>query len=376
MRRLSLLVCLLTCWADLSLADNGALARAVPVANIVVDGHLDEWPTQLPPHRIALNGNADTVAPDANFDASFRAGYNRDEGAIYLALEIVDDLHVAAEDAEADWMQYDSVILYVDYNHTTTGSGAALYLAMGEQRRMLSDAHSWDAEVAKADWSTVEVAVARDDERHATVYEWRLESSRALAPNEVLGLDFLLNDQDAPEAGTSGRLFSWGPGFGKSQAGGRTGDLWLIDPSQPTGTLTGHLALASTSTSEQATPPRVRVQLHDDPSLRLDLSTDEAGLYRIDELPAGTYSVTSDHPIVRATDEGARMVAPAAPTTVQVVADTLATAPTMARALAASAQRASVSSEAASPSPSECSASTSPSALAASTTATTRDADS
>ena len=225
-RCLCLVVALL--WAINSQADNGEIARAAPLDEIVIDGDLTDWPANLHRHAVRMNGEREVVERSDSFAASFRAGYDTDENAVYIALEVVDDVHVVPDDAGPDdWQRFDSVIAYVDFNHTVTGSGSALYLVMGDHRFMLSDESSWDADVAAASWETAEAAVARRGT--TTVYEWRFTSPKPIRPNSVLGIDFLVADQDAPGEDSSATLFSWGPGFGKSQAGGRTGDLLLVD---------------------------------------------------------------------------------------------------------------------------------------------------
>lgn len=313
-------------------ADNGEIARALPLNGIVIDGDLADWPTELPDHSIRMNGDSQVVDPSDNFAASFRAGYDLDKNVVYIALQVTDDSHVVVENAEPDdWQRSDSVIAYVDFNHTITGSGSALYTVMGDERFMLSDDSSWDADAAALNWDTAESAVQRKGT--TTVYEWRFKSPKQLSSNSVLGLDFLLADQDEQGSDSPSTLISWGPGFGKSQAGGRTGDLLLVDPAASSGRLTGRIeTLVNKRGDEQedeaeSSPLRVRVRSTDNPQLWVQTLADKTGQYTV-ELPPGRYEVASVDQLMMVEDLP-QVVAPATPVLVTVGSDDETLAPTL-----------------------------------------------
>ncbi len=307
-------------------ADNGEIAHAAPLSGIVIDGELADWPAELPRYAVRTNGDREAVEQNDSFAASFRAGYNPAERAVYIALEIVDDVHVVPDEAQPDeWARFDSVIAYVDFNHTTTGSGSALYLVLGDHRSMHSDESSWDADVAAASWDTAEAAVSRRGT--TTVYEWRFTSARELAANSVLGIDFLIADQDASAEDSPASLVSWGPGFGKSQAGGRTGDLLLVDAESPSGRLTGRIELAGADPETNASRLRVRARSTRNPALWLQTLADETGAFAID-LPPGRYELTSVDRMTRV-DEVPKVVAPATPVFVTVGQGAETVAPTL-----------------------------------------------
>lgn len=294
-------------------ADNGEIARALPLSGIVIDGDLADWPSDLPRHPVRMNGDSEVVEANDGFEAAFRAGYNPDDNAVYIALEIVDDVHVASDDAEADdWQRSDSAIAYVDFNHTTSGSGSALYVVIGQQRFMLSDESSWDTDAALLSWDTAEAAVAR--EGTTTVYEWRFTSPKQLRPNSVLGLDFLLADQDGSGEDSPAALYSWGPGFGKSQAGGRMADLLLVDEKGSSGRLTGRIDAVGDDADENRL--RVRVRSTDNPELWVQTLADKTGIYAL-ELPPGRYELSSVDRMMEI-EEQAQVVAPATPVSVVV----------------------------------------------------------
>jgi len=313
-------------WATPGLADNGQIAHAVPVNGIVIDGDLTDWPAELPRHAVRFNGDREAVEQNAGFAASFRAGYDLAENAVYIALEIVDDVHVAPDDAlPDDWARFDSVIAYVDFNHTTTGSGSALYLVLGEHRSMHSDESSWDADVAAASWETAEAAVSRQGT--TTIYEWRFTSPKKLLANSVLGFDFLIADQDASGDDSPASLVSWGPGFGKSQAGGRTGDLMLVDVESSYGRLTGRIELAGAEAEMGTNRLRVRARSAENPVLWVQALADETGAFAID-LPPGRYELSSVDRMTRIEDRP-RVVAPTTPVSVTIEEGAEVAAPTL-----------------------------------------------
>lgn len=321
-RCLCLVIALL--WVIDSQADNGEIAPAAPLDEIVIDGDLTDWPADLHRHAVRMNGESEVVERSDSFAASFRAGYDTDENAVYIALEVVDDVHVVPDEAGPDdWQRFDSVIAYVDFKHTVTGSGSALYLVMGDHRFMLSDESSWDADVAAASWETAEAAVARRGT--TTVYEWRFTSPKPIRPNSVLGVDFLVADQDAPGEDSPATLLSWGPGFGKSQAGGRTGDLLLVDAGSLPGRLTGRIELAGAGT--EASRLRVRARSTENPALWVQALADRAGAFAID-LPPGRYELTSVDRVTRV-EEVTQVLAPATPVSVVVGQGASTVAPTL-----------------------------------------------
>ncbi|MEO0424134.1 MAG: serine hydrolase [Pseudomonadota bacterium] len=282
-------------------ADNGELAHALPIgAAPTVDGDLSDWPAHLPRYPIVFDNAGERRAGDSNFDASFRAAYDAVTRSLYIALEVHDDVHRVAQVAEADWSRQDGVIFYLDERHETRGSGPVLYSVTGDHRRLLSDEHSWDPAVGQASWDQVSLATARTNDGR-TLYEWRIVTAEPLAPGRSLGIDFLLSDDDTPDQADPAALYSWGRGFGKSQSGGRLGDLLLIDTLAPLGTLEGTVewhppGAMSEEDAKVARPTRVRVT-PEGHAQALHAAIDDGGHYEL-LLPRGTYRLSiADHTV-------------------------------------------------------------------------------
>ena len=72
-------------------AHNGAVAIAVPVEGIAVDGDLSDWPEDMSRYSIALSEHGDRPQDEEDFQGAFRIGYNAQENALYLAVEVEDE---------------------------------------------------------------------------------------------------------------------------------------------------------------------------------------------------------------------------------------------------------------------------------------------
>ena len=313
-------------------ADNGAIAYAYPLKQIEIDGDLSDWPEDLQRYPVHFNNQGAVVSADENYAAEFRAGYDLEARSLYIAIEVTDQLHsvAASEDksAEMGWINQDGVILYFDRNHEPKGSGAVLFSAIGPHRELLTGSGHWDADVVNVTWDDVTVEVGRSE--NTTIYEWRIQNDRGLEPNTTLGLDILISDSDDATQATSGTLYVWGPGLGKSQAGGRTGDLFLVGADTAMGTLEGQVnwqAIAETSEDDEQDAPRpqrVRITSDEDRNRWVQAAIDDSGRYHA-ELPAGRYTVSIPDKTF-GNWRAMQVIAPNSAVTAEVVADETTTA--------------------------------------------------
>lgn len=313
-------------------ADNGAFAPSQPVRDIVIDGDLGDWPKDPSETDIAYNAQGERRPGDDDFSARFRSGYDLESGNLYVAIVVRDDTHHIEDAEDSGWSEQDGVILYLDPTHSVTGSGAALFSVSGPHRRILTPTHTWDATVKGLDWDDAEVAVVRTGD--TTTYEWRIRAPKPLVANRTLGLDFLVTDHDGPEDEGGNFSVTWGPGFGKSLAGGRNGDLLLVDPAVGFGRLTGELAMAGSDAATEddlafLTRHRVRLVNDADPALWVQVEVDDDGRYDV-ELPPGSWR--ADLPFRTfgdPWDEEFRVVEPGFSVSAVVTPGETATAPTL-----------------------------------------------
>ena len=72
-------------------AHNRAVAIAVPVEGITIDGDFSDWPETMVRYPIALPVYGDSPEDEEDFQSSFRIGYSESENALYLAVEMADE---------------------------------------------------------------------------------------------------------------------------------------------------------------------------------------------------------------------------------------------------------------------------------------------
>ena len=85
-------------------ADNGAVATAVPISAITVDGDLSDWPASLRQYPISYPERGDSPQSLEDLQANFRIGYNQEEQLLYVAVHVQDESIVLAH-GKSDWCE-------------------------------------------------------------------------------------------------------------------------------------------------------------------------------------------------------------------------------------------------------------------------------
>ncbi len=120
----SIIIAVSLCCTQALWAHHGAYtAYAVPLADITIDGNLEEWPDGLPQYPILTNGrvygatdidHADLRVSD-DLSAAFRIGYDPKNDVLYLAIRVKDDAAIA--DGSNPWTN-DAFEIYVEGRHS------------------------------------------------------------------------------------------------------------------------------------------------------------------------------------------------------------------------------------------------------------------
>ncbi len=271
--------------------NNGAIAYAPPVDDIIVDGDLSDW---LDVPRLAIERQVGSQPFGAgDFSATFAVAYNLQKQTLYVAVEVIDDSHIVDSSDTADWSNHDTHLLYVDRQHLPGGSGGVLYIAGDTFRGLSKPKDAWDPANAGASWDDIGVVVKNRGLR--TVYEWKLPLGDDIQPNKTLGIDHLLVDVDDDEEGEETLLF-WGDSLGKSTNSYRLGDVVLMDPAVRLGRLEG--AVRWQSSLEDAPLSLVRITAVDRSDLWTQAHIDETGRYAV-LLPPGDYRVSSPYRLTK-----------------------------------------------------------------------------
>jgi ligand-binding sensor domain-containing protein len=257
-------------------AHNGAVAIAVPLEGIAIDGELDDWPEGMKRYPIRLTRAGPGPVDAADYQAAFRVGYHALENVLYLAVEVEDESTVIDTTTGAQWEPQDGLDIFIKGQHTIGNEARAhQYVLWGYTRREYGGAKRSDAEVG----------FRHEEGRHR--YEWRIDMGRATGErknpgsNLVVSLDVAIWDKD--EDG-SASFITWG----REGGGEHQGDLVLVGRDAGIGKVQGRLVWEEGE--EGISRGKVGFQSLDTEGLLVQVETDQEGRYVVD-LPEGDYRI-------------------------------------------------------------------------------------
>ena len=210
-------------------AHNGAIAIAVPVEGIVVDGDLSDWPEGMTRYPIELCEYGDKPVNEGDFKASFRIGYNSEENSLYIAVEVQDESTVIDTILQqAHWTKWweiqDGCEVYIDLEHREIDSPSVQDVMYGNFPHVHGESE-----------------VRRVDSQHG--YEWRIdiaeimalqkmryvkisEDRKSLRAGMTLGFDVSVSDKDRDG---SFSWMVWGKGSNKKNITSARGNIILSE---------------------------------------------------------------------------------------------------------------------------------------------------
>ena len=259
-----------------SYSHNGAVAIAVPVEGIVVDGDLSDWPKGMREYEIELPESGVAPKDSVDYKGSFRIGYNEKENALYVAVEVQDESVVVREskdtwDVMEEWNTQDGCEIYLKI-----GSLLGKYYIFGDYRGASQPFVLDD----------VVMGVQRGEGTHR--YECRIKKTDwSLHSNQVLGVDVVVEDKDADG---SFSWMAWGPEPGKVTSD-KIGLVVLVSGTD-IGTLKGKIKWEDME--EGLRLGKVRIQSLASEELWVEVKTDSQGVYEVD-LPVGEYRVEAGY---------------------------------------------------------------------------------
>ena len=259
-------------------AHNGALARAVPIEGITVDGDFSDWPEGMERYAIALPEFGVQPQSDKDLRADFRLGYNSLEQALYIAVEVWDESIVVLSKGGL-WDNQDGCDVYVDIAHREEKSPLRQYYVWGDKR----DAMSAPSLLGLAE----EVQVEMKPFSGGRYYEWRIDLKKVaggtMPSAAVLGLDVAVLDQDADGSYT---WLAWGAGMGKVNYVERIGDIVLGGEGVAWGQVQGRVL----SQGEGIKRGNVVLRSSGPPTVEVVVGADPQGYFSA-RVPAGQYSL-------------------------------------------------------------------------------------
>ncbi|MDR3620312.1 MAG: sugar-binding protein [Paludisphaera borealis] len=234
--------------------NGGAVAYAMPLKNMTIDGKLDDWPAdaeRLPiknllnyPARYGLNGlDKVELSDNPNLSASFLAGYSKESGVIYLAIIVRDDKHIV--DFESPF-KTDSVEIFIDgkrsdikipapedpwEEHIDASQMPVLqYVGVAGNGAAYANKEGTNYTLKYGKIANTKTRMAYQTTGDLTVYEWAIQafdqypdSPTVLKPGKRIGLDIAVVDNDGGDSPSA--WMCWGPlpnyfkGFNSSNLG-------------------------------------------------------------------------------------------------------------------------------------------------------------
>jgi DNA-binding NtrC family response regulator/ligand-binding sensor domain-containing protein len=278
--RLLLLVTSLLLPAVPMRAHNGAVAIAVPMSDIRVDGDLSDWPRDLAIHPTARTEYGVPPSSTTDLQASFRVGRSHDNTELYLAIDVTDDSWIGDETGRAGWDGRDGVEIYLDLQHAADSRTLQYVMRGGEWGLGLAEGIGSIVPAANVD-----AAMAQSPGRRR--YEWRLALPETVTMPSTLSFDVVVCDLDAD---SSFSWIAWGPGRVKALEPGRRGDLVLS--SDGTGRLRGTVKWGDPADGSARGVVVVEGDTH--PAVNTRLRTEADGQYDV-ALPVGTYRLRAGY---------------------------------------------------------------------------------
>jgi len=194
------------------------IALGYPVEGITVDGDLSDWPEDMIRYPVLFREDGDPLNGPGDFEGWFRVGYNQEENALYLAVEVDDDSVVKGKPGKGDFKTQDGCEIYL-HGHQPGQKIPIQYFLRGDRRGTYGPG-SFESALAEANW-----------EKEGYQIEWRVDLSKAsdgqtrLHPDLELGFDITIWDRDRDR---SASWLAWSPGAGKYVSAERLGRLALV----------------------------------------------------------------------------------------------------------------------------------------------------
>lgn len=254
---------------------NGKIAYAYPMDGITIDGQLHDWPSDIATYKLEFCFYGEPPRDDKDFNASFRLGYNMKEQALYLSVEVRDEIYHIDTSSSRSWNSQDVLQVFVDGRHLRYKSPVEYYAANNQFRNL-----------KRADWKYIDLAISRKE--NLFMYEYKIKLGDSLYPGRSLGLGLVFVDNDGSIDATS--AIGWGPGNRKDVFPEHLGKVIVMEPASQLGSLVGKISWEDGA--QTPLPSLVRVHSVNFPSLDVQVKVDSMGNYST-SLPAGLYQINA-----------------------------------------------------------------------------------
>ena len=251
-----------------------AIAYAIPLDNIILDGDLSDWPEDMThyPIKNAELGKAPKNKED--FHGRFRIGYHKAKNELYVAMEIMDESTVTVPIDESFWDNQDGLELYINEKSLKSGSPVTQYSEYGDNRNAYGARNSWD-----------NIDMVKTNTEKGKTVEWKINLDKKIEEGMSLGIDLVAIDKDSDDSFT---WFSWGRGTQKVANPDRLGNLIFVAEGTDIGMVKGNVTTEDLQASSLPLSIRISSQAND--KMWVQTVVDSLGNYSV-PLPVGEYQV-------------------------------------------------------------------------------------
>ncbi len=266
------------------IANNGSIAYIYPVADITIDGDLNDWSSDIQVHTMQTVHYGDGIKGPEDAQASWHAGYDAQSGYLYVGVTMLDNDYVKTPD-NSHYSSHDFQVLYVDPTHSPQGAGVIAYEVDEDHRKIVEQAGLYYyPQVKNASFNQVEYAIARKNK--VVIYEWKIKIPDPLTRGRVIGFDYAVFDKDTNEDHV---MITWGStGGNKFMHSNLIGDLVLLDEGDAASFVQGKLEWKGQVGDKW--PTSVRFSNAQNPNAFYHASMDTLGQYKL-QLPEGNYAI-------------------------------------------------------------------------------------
>ncbi|WP_298540838.1 serine hydrolase [uncultured Aquimarina sp.] len=265
--------------------ESAKIAFAYPITDIQIDGNINDWPKKTPRYPISsiLENNSEDTQ---DLHAEFQVGYEKEKKSIYLMVIVTDDVHIIDKNKGSLSDDQDQCLLYLDKQHHPKGSGVNVF-SFNELYKEIDDAStSWDSIIKNTSWENLNIAIERKGNQ--TFYEIQLIFDDPISAGKMIGLDFMIYDNDTLEKSEELTRVSWRNTDGKTNVPFKLGHVLLINKNSETGIINGRLTWKKDSLGYPIN--KIRIVSKIDPFLWIRESVDTMGQYTA-KLPEGEYEI-------------------------------------------------------------------------------------
>lgn len=257
-------------------SQNEYTAVAYPAQNIIIDGKLEDWPTNTKTYFI-------DQAFENDFKAQFKVAFNEIKKELYVLMEVEDQEFIFDEKSQSP--TEDSHILYLDLINDEKGNAPLMFIGSKNNRNTRTVSSHFEPYNQSITWDDINLEVRRLNGK--IIYEWGINLGDQFKIGKFYGFDHFVIDEDNDDKET---IYSvWKPGYGKSQSGLRLGKLILKNEQVTFGQLNAKVNFPKGYKNTNF-PDLIIKSKEPFQNFNLTVAPDSNGLF-IERLPIGDYSL-------------------------------------------------------------------------------------